>query len=112
MGARMTINPDNVTVIISSKLSYTVWETLRDARNAALSARLPLRIEVTCCMSADMGGIGAIMIAQEKLADVEICGCSPLFAECFRAFGVCDHCRQSGASCSTAVPTPAGTAQP
>jgi hypothetical protein len=108
MGAQMTIDQNLVTVRIYSNLTYKVWEILRDARNAALAANLPLRIEVDTCIKADMGGIGAILIAQEKLSDVEICGCSPLFAKCFKAFGVCDHCTHHGTPCigkmSDAVP--------
>lgn len=108
MAAMLTKKDDCVSVRIFSKLSYTDWETLRSARNQALASNLPLRIDLEGCNYADIGGIGTIMIAQEKLRDIEICGCSPLFAECFKAFGVCDHCthHQDDEPCRGRTPVP------
>jgi ABC-type transporter Mla MlaB component len=99
MSAELTKNETCVSVRIAGKLGYEVWQTLRDARNAALEANLPLRLDIQGCHRADMGGIGAVMIAQEKLATVEFSGCSERFAECFRAFGICGHCGSKHSTC-------------
>lgn len=99
MSALLTKTESCVSVRIDGKLGYEVWQTLRDARNAALEANLPLRLDIQGCHRADMGGIGAVMIAQEKLAAVELCGCSGKFSECFRAFGICGHCATDKSSC-------------
>jgi hypothetical protein len=99
MSAELTMNETCVSVRIEGKLGYEVWQTLRDARNAALEANLPLRLDIQGCRRADMGGIGAVMIAQEKLATVEFHGCSEKFSECFKAFGICGHCASKNSSC-------------
>jgi hypothetical protein len=113
MGAVLTKQTDCVSVRIDGKLSYVVWQTLRDARNLALAENLPLRIDVKNCRHADMGGIGAVMIAQEKLAKIELSGCSTLFAECFRAFGICENCTHNDTDtpCLGRIPV-AGTETP
>lgn len=101
MGARLTKSNTCITVQVDCTLGYEVWKTLRDGRNAALVANLPLKLDITGCQHADMGGIGAVMIAQEKLATLEFSGCSEKFSECFRAFGICAHCASRNIACPT-----------
>lgn len=92
MSAVIRKSNDQVSVQITGKLSYTDWQTLRNARNAAQEARCPLAVEVQGCDCADMGGLGSIMIAQERLGSVEMRGCSTTFARCLKSFGICAHC--------------------
>ena len=99
MSAQLTKSETCVSVRIDGKLGYEIWQTLRDARNAALEANLPLRLDIQGCHRADMGGIGAVMIAQEKLVTVEFHGCSEKFSECFKAFGICEHCASKNSAC-------------
>lgn len=92
MGATITRHADRIAVQIEGSLGYGIWQTLRDARDAAQASELPLCLDVAACDHADLGGMGAVMIAQERLADVALSGCSSRFAAYFEAFGICAHC--------------------
>ena len=83
---------DHVAVRIEGKLDYDVWTTLRDARNAAKAANLPLQFEMRSCEEIDMAGIGAVLVAQDRLAHVELTGCPSKFIKYLDAFGVCAKC--------------------
>ena len=101
MNATLSTKLDRVSVSIDGSLGYGIWQVLRDARNAALNAHLPLSLDIRRCDHIDMAGIGAVLLAQEKLGRVELCGCQIQFVRYFRAFGICKHC----ATASAAVPS-------
>lgn len=92
MTATLSRNTNCVTVRIDGELSYGVWKTLRDARETAHHSHLPLSLDIQSCSRIDMAGIGAVMIAQERLACVQLRGCHAKFVEHFEAFGICAHC--------------------
>lgn len=98
MSATFTSHRDHVSVQIDGNLGYDVWRILRDARNAALAAKLPLRLEIDKCATVDMAGIGTLLIAQERLPHVELSGCPQRFIESFRVLGVCEHCATTRAT--------------
>lgn len=98
MTATLSRNADCVAVRIDGKLGYDVWKILRDAREAARHAQLPLWLDVRSCSQIDMAGIGAVMVAQERLSCVELRGCQERFVKYFQAFGICDHCSTTTAS--------------
>lgn len=105
MSATFTSHRDHVSVQIDGNLGYDVWRILRDARNAALAAKLPLRLEIGNCDRVDMAGIGTLLIAQERLPHVELSGCPQRFVESFRVLGICKNCsatRASGPDCPKA----------
>jgi hypothetical protein len=92
MSAKTTVQDSFISVSFYDRLSYADWKILREACDLAATSKLPLRIDVASCTSGDFGGVGSVLIAQEKLGKVEIQGCSSLFADCFKAFGVCASC--------------------
>lgn len=88
--------PDCVSVVVAGKLGYSVWQVLRDARDAALHEGLPLLIDVEACEQVERIGLGAIIVAQERLGEVAVKGCHNWLTEMFAAFGVCRHCTNRG----------------
>jgi ABC-type transporter Mla MlaB component len=92
MSATLSTNADRVSVRIDGNLGYDIWQILRDARNTALNAHLPLFVDMNRCEHIDMAGIGAVLLAQEKLSRVELCGCQAQFVQYLKAFGVCRQC--------------------
>ena len=112
MSTCLSQQPDCVAVTIDGDLGYEHWQTLRDAREMAARDNLPLRIELQNCAKMQRIGLGAIMLAQEKLGSVELKGCQGWLRHAFYAFGVCDQCgrRGSEANCpanSTSSASPA-----
>ena len=97
MAAVLAIEAGRVVVTIQGALNYPVWPVLRDGREAARAASLPLHIDLKDCSQGDMAGIGEILLAQEHLAGVEFSGCKGIFPFCFKAFGICKRC----ATCSS-----------
>ena len=102
MSATYVVLPDRIAVSIQGRLDYDSWRVMRDARLAALERKLPLSLDISRCRGGDMGGLGALMIAQHQLGAVSICGCDSNFALWFDKIGVCQRCSrrgESGASC-------------
>lgn len=98
MAATFSEHEDHVAVRIDGKLGVGVWETLRAACAAALSADLPLRLDVEACVGVDYGGIGVVRTTQQRLPTVEFRGCSERLLEHFELFGVCGQCASQQAS--------------
>jgi len=98
MVATFSEHEDHVAVRIDGKLGVGVWDTLRAACAAALSADLPLRFDVEACVGVDYGGIGVLRAAQQRLPTVEFRGCSERLREHFELFGVCGQCASQQAS--------------
>lgn len=92
MGAIYSVTQERVNVTIRGSLEYNTWRVLRDARIAALERRLPLHLDVTSCHGGDMGGLGALMIAQHQLGEISIEGCNSDFSTWFASIGVCARC--------------------
>jgi hypothetical protein len=105
MSAVFAVFPDKVAVTIRGRLGYDTWRVLRDARVTALDKQLPLCLDIKHCRGGDMGGLGALMIAQHQLGKITIEGCDRDFALWFDKIGVCERCHTSSAanSCRTAV---------
>ena len=101
MSAIYSVSPERVDVSISGRLGYNTWRVLRDARVAALEHQLPLHLDITACHGGDMGGLGALMIAQHQLGKIAIDGCDEDFSTWFNSVGVCNRCCSRKASCST-----------
>jgi hypothetical protein len=101
MVAIYSVSPERVDVTISGRLGYSTWRVLRDARIAALERQLPLHLDISACHGGDMGGLGALMIAQHQLGKISIDGCDEYFSTWFNNIGVCNRCHTRKASCST-----------
>jgi hypothetical protein len=105
MSAAYAELPDKVAVTIRGSLSHETWRVLRDARIIALEKHLPFCLDIRHCCGGDMGGLGALMIAQHQLGKITIEGCDRDFALWFGNIGVCDRCDRSDSrnSCREAV---------
>jgi hypothetical protein len=57
-----------------------------------LEKRLPLSLDISRCRGGDMGGLGALMIAQHQLGKLTITGCDQEFSTWFNKIGVCHRC--------------------
>ncbi len=101
MTAIYSVSPESVNVTISGRLAYSTWRVLRDARIAALDHRLPLHLDISACHGGDMGGLGALMIAQHQLGKIFIEGCDEYFSTWFNNIGVCNRCCARDSACST-----------
>ena len=97
MSAAFVVLPDRVAVTIRGRLGYETWRVMRDARVLALEKNLPLTLDISRCRGGDMGGLGALMIAQHQLGAVDITGCNRDFALWFDKVGVCQRCHQAEA---------------
>lgn len=102
MAATLVKQAECVSVVVDGSLGYGIWQTLRDARVAAEEGGLPLRIDVGACEQVERIGLGAIIVAQEKLGSVEVTGCNGWLVQLFDSFGVCAQCA-SLAACRTAA---------
>jgi hypothetical protein len=100
MAAIYSVSPERVDVTISGRLGYNTWRVLRDARIAALEHQLPLHLDISACHGGDMGGLGALMIAQHQLGKISIDGCDEYFSTWFNSIGVCNRCHTRKSSCS------------
>lgn len=92
MPAMLRVTKDHVQVEVIGSLDFRVWSVMRDARETALAAKLPLRVDMRNCSHGDMGGIGSMLLAEDALSVVEFTGCRDVFESCFPAFGVCKGC--------------------
>lgn len=92
MAAIYSVSPERVDVTISGRLGYSTWRVLRDARIAAVEHQLPLHLDITTCHGGDMGGLGALMIAQRQLGEIHVNGCDEYFSTWFNSIGVCNRC--------------------
>lgn len=92
MSATLSVSSDRVLVQVQGELGYSVWQTLRDARETAVKAAIPLHIDISDCSHGDMAGLGAVLLAQAHLPTVAISGCHAAFIDCFSSFGVCKQC--------------------
>lgn len=108
MVATLVKQAECVSVVVDGSLGYGIWQTLRDARVAAEAGGLPLRIDVGACEQVERIGLGAIMVAQEKLGRVEVTGCNGWLVQLFGSFGVCIRCA-SQAVCKSALMTEVAT---
>jgi len=108
MATTLVKQAECVSVVVDGSLGYGIWQTLRDARVAAEEGGLPLRIDVGACEQVERIGLGAIMVAQEKLGRVEVTGCNGWLVQLFGSFGVCARCT-SMAVCKTGLVTEAAT---
>jgi hypothetical protein len=100
MSAIYSVSPEAVNVTIIGRLGYSTWRVLRDARIAALERQLPLHLDIGGCHGGDMGGLGALMIAQHQLGRISIVGCDKYFSAWFNSIGVCERCCSRDPSCS------------
>lgn len=96
MATTLLKQSDCVSVVVDGKLGYSIWQILRDARDTALHEGLPLSIDVEACEQVERVGLGAIMVAQERLGQVAVTGCKGWITEMFQTFGVCGHCANRG----------------
>jgi hypothetical protein len=101
MGAIYSVSLDRVNVTIRGRLAYGTWRALRDARIAALERGLPLYVDISACHGGDMGGLGALMIAQHQLGMICINGCDEHFSTWFSNIGICSRCQARDSTCST-----------
>jgi hypothetical protein len=106
MATTLLKQPDCVSVVIDGKLGYAIWQILRDARNTALNAGLPLSIDVCACEQVESVGLGAILVAQERLGEVAVTGCTGWITKMFDTYGVCSHCTNRGlpTDCPASLP--------
>ena len=102
MSAIYSVSPKDVTVTITGRLGYNTWRVLRDARIAAIERQLPLHLDISACRGGDMGGLGALMIAQYQLGKISIVGCDKNFSSWFGSIGVCDRCCTRDGACANA----------
>ena len=101
MTATVTVQKDQVLIKVSGGLNYGIWRELREGREAARAAALPLCIDVGECTEGDIAGIGSVQLAQERLPVVRIRGCNADFKACFSAFGICHQCSlDAGTPCA------------
>ncbi len=109
MATTLLKQPDCVSVVIDGKLGYSTWQLLRDARDTAVQTRLPLSIDIGACDQLESIGLGALLVAQERLGEVAVKGCHSWLTEMFHTFGVCNHCANHGlpAVCPESRPKPA-----
>ena len=61
MSATLRVAKDHVQVEVIGALDFRVWSVMRDARETALAAKLPLRVDMRNCSHGDMGGIGSML---------------------------------------------------
>ena len=102
MSATLRVAKDHVQVEVIGALDFRVWSVMRDARETALAAKLPLRVDMRNCSHGDMGGIGSMLLAEDALSVVEFTGCRDVFDSCGPGFGVCKGCWKNcsnGGSC-------------
>jgi len=92
MVARLAVSTDRVTVSIRYRLGYDCWEVMREARHIAQDRHLALHLEFDDCVGGDMGGLGALLLVQHYLGQVNIVGCNHQFVRWFNSIGVCAHC--------------------
>lgn len=92
MSARFVVSSDKVSVSIIGRLGYDCWEVMRDARLIAHEQHLPLHLDCDCCQGGDMGGLGALLLAQHELGETTHTGCNNEFVRWFSSIGVCSHC--------------------
>ena len=92
MSAAFSVQSNQVLVTIQGALGYDIWPVLRNGREAACRAGLPVRIDIAGCSSGDMAGVGSLLLAQDRLQEVEFDGCSGIFPASFKAFGICKRC--------------------
>lgn len=104
MSAILVKQAECVSVVVDGSLGYGIWQTLRDARVAAQEGGVPLRIDVGACEQVERIGLGAIMVAQEKLGCVEVTGCNGWLVQLFASFGVCAQCASLVACQAAAKP--------
>lgn len=104
MATTLVKQAECVSVVVDGSLGYGIWQTLRDARVAAEEEGLPLRIDVGACEQVERIGLGAIMVAQEKLGCVEVTGCNDWLVQLFGSFGVCGQCASLAACRAAAKP--------
>lgn len=104
MSAIYSVSPEAVNVTIIGRLGYNTWRVLRDARIAALERQLPLHLDISACHGGDMGGLGALMIAQHQLGRVSIVGCDKYFSSWFNSIGVCQRCCARDLACPPCQP--------
>jgi len=88
---------DRVRLRISGALDFRIWRTVRDAREAARHAGLPLHVELAECDLAEFAGFGALLRAADLLGQVTISGCSREQAFYFSQLSLCRSCTGSSA---------------
>lgn len=88
----LSVSQQKIKVSIQGKLGFDCWKTFFQARQIALEKNLPLQVEVGRCSDADMAGIGALLVAIERLGDIEIADCTELSRYWFSNFGICQGC--------------------
>ena len=89
----LSISEQNIRISIQGKLGFDCWKAFFQARQIALRENLPLQVEVGRCSEADMAGIGALLVAIDKLGDIEMTGCTDLSHYWFSNLGICRGCR-------------------
>ena len=97
----LAVSGEKITISVHGKLGFDCWKAFFQARQIALQKTLPLRVEVGHCNEADMAGIGALLIAIDKLGDIEVVGCTERSHYWFSNLGICRGCssKASGLAC-------------
>lgn len=104
-GSSVDHGHDFIGVAISGRLEFSSWRLIQQARDIAARHQLPLHIDLSNCKDADMAGVATLVIAQERVKEVDIAGCSHDLAYFFRQFSICSGCgskkHQSCPHCKT-----------
>lgn len=97
----LSVSGKKIRISIQGKLGFGCWKTFFQARQTALREKLPLQVDVEHCNEADMAGIGALLIAIDRLGDIEIAGCTEKSRYWFSNLGICRGCSNSasGSAC-------------
>lgn len=109
MTATMARHPDRISVRIEGTLGYDAWQTMRSARCAADAASLPLWLDLTACERFELGGMGAVLLAQERLETVRLHDCPPHLTKLLEMCGVCRQCSsrtEKGGACAAGAAKP------
>lgn len=94
----LSVAENKIKISIQGKLGFDCWKAFFQARQIALRENLPLQVNVGRCNEADMAGIGALLIAIDKLGDIEIAGCSAQSHYWFSNLGICRGCSNNASA--------------
>lgn len=93
----VTVTAASVTVWVRDKLGLETWREVRDARETARQRDLRLRIDLSRCPDASMGGVGALLLVEERLGSLCVTGCPDHLSSSFDRLGICNRCMSSDA---------------
>lgn len=94
MSAKLVVDADKVSVEVLRHLGHDCWKVLRQAREEALSRKLPLHVTFVGCDDGEIGGLGSLLLTREAVGELTIHGCCEKFRRWFDGIGLCDHCSE------------------